>query len=76
MISYFLLSLRCAQQKCSQHCEKRPYCQSGRAVRRAGGAEGGAGGGEAVQEQGGRQSQGAGRRTQEVKIPRFCVFFK
>ena len=57
-----------ARQKCSQHCEKRPHCQSGRAVGGAGGAEGGARGCEAVQEQGGRQSQGAGGRAQEVKI--------
>lgn len=59
-MSYLLLRRHSAPQKCSQHCEKRPYCQSGRAVGGSGGAEGGAGGSEAVQEQGGRQSQGAG----------------
>lgn len=61
-----LLPLLFTRQKRSQHSENRPHCQSGRAVDRAGGAEGGAGGRASVQEQSGHPSEGAGGGAQEV----------
>lgn len=73
VVSHYIPFLSFAWQKCSKYCQKRPYCQSGRAVGGEGGTEGGAGGGETVKEQGGCQNQGTRRRTQEVKNSNECL---